>query len=297
MKVDRVLILGDTGLIGGAVRRRLEARMPPGTVQGRSMPEVDLCQSDHMDRLAGLFNEKTAVVMCAGVKRQLGDSPGIFLQNVQMVVNVCNLLQKHPVGRFIYFSSAAVYGEDVNNVSINENTPVCLRSYYGIAKHSSELLLGKVHTSLNQEKLLLLRPPLVYGPGDGGAFYGPSGFIKDSINEDPIILWGDGSELREFVFSEDAAEIVERLIFGRTFGVLNLVSGRSSTFAQVLDIVSRLQGRPVKYRSRDRTKEKVDNAYVNKKLANALPDFQFTTLEDGMRRTWEAFRHKKQVTR
>ncbi len=151
MGIERVLILGDSGFIGKTVRQRLESCLPTGAVEGRSMPAVDLSKTNHMDRLADLFTKQTAVVMCAGVKRQLGDTLDIFFQNVQMVVNVCRLLERRPVGRFLYFSSAAVYGEDVHNTRINEGTPVCPKTYYGIAKFASEGLLTKTYASLGKE--------------------------------------------------------------------------------------------------------------------------------------------------
>ncbi len=144
---------------------------------------------------------------------------------------------------------------------------------------------------------MLLRPPLVYGPGAGGAFYGPCGFLKAVLNKEMITLWGDGMELREFVYVEDVAKIVEGLIFGSAFGVLNVVSGKPATFAQALDIISRLQEGPPKYCSKPRSKEKVDNVFLAEKLAEVFPAFEFASLEEGMRETWKALLAEGRVAR
>ena len=63
-----------------------------------------------------------------------------------------------------------------------------------------------------QTSLLILRPALVYGKEDLSYSYGPTGFIYKAINFEELVLWGDGSELREFIYVEDVAKIVDQLI-------------------------------------------------------------------------------------
>jgi UDP-glucose 4-epimerase len=51
-----------------------------------------------------------------------------------IVENVCRILSEHPVDQIIYMSSAAVYGEEIENIRISEDTLVNPTSYYGINK-------------------------------------------------------------------------------------------------------------------------------------------------------------------
>ena len=53
---------------------------------------------------------------------------------------------------FHFFSSSAVYGEDIHNTHITEETPVCPTSYYGLAKYTAERLYAK--TIGSQKKVL-----------------------------------------------------------------------------------------------------------------------------------------------
>ncbi len=101
--------------------------------------------------------------MCA-IKRQFSDNLDAFVQNVKMVVNLCRLPQDHPVARL--FCSAAVYGEDIENTNIREESAICPTSYYGIEKYTSECLLRKAFEGRDQRWLFIMRPPLVYSPGD-----------------------------------------------------------------------------------------------------------------------------------
>ena len=286
--IQRVLILGHSGYIGSHLHKFLCEEYHEVEVVGRSKREADLTKEDEVIALKELFDLKTAVIMCSGIKKQYGDTLDIFLQNMAMVTNVCSLLQECPVRRFVYFSSAEVYGEGVHNANITEETPVLPSSYYGIAKYSSEGLFRKVFERQENSSLLILRPTLVYGPGEQGTFYGPSGFVKSALNGNPVILWGDGEESREFVYIDDLVELVIRLTFHEFDGVVNIVFGQRHTFKRAVEIISRLIPFAIQTGSRPRTRPKVDQAYSNKLLAELLPDISFSSLEEGIKHVFDA---------
>ena len=282
--IRRVVILGHTGFIGSHLVRSFQGQCPGIDVVGHSLPSMDLVEETEVANLSDLFDRQTAVIMCAAIKRQLGDNQEAFAQNVKIVANLCRLLQDYPVRRFIYFSSAAVYGEDVHNTNISEETPVHPTSYYGIAKYTSECLLRKAVGEQRQGALLILRPPTVYGPGDPSS-YSPSGFLRAAIRQEKVTLWGDGSERREFIFVGDIVELVRRLTFHEYSGVLNVASGQSYTFSDTIDVVSQLVPPRLKIDSRPRTKKKADQGFSNGVLKRLFPDFSFTRLEEGARLT------------
>ncbi|MBI3617301.1 MAG: NAD(P)-dependent oxidoreductase [Candidatus Omnitrophica bacterium] len=207
-------------------------------------------------------------------------------QNLNMTRNVCRVLEKYPVKRFIFFSSSAVYGEDIHNTRITEETPACPTSYYGLVKYTAERLYAKTIGSQKESSLAVLRPPLIYGPGDWGKTYGPSGFVRAALNNEPITLWGDGTELREFIFVEDIVRVVCGFLDSDFKGVVNVASGKSRTFQDVLKIVSDLAGEALDVKSLARTKDKVDNAFDNTHFTRLMPGLRFTPLEEGMRETF-----------
>ena len=283
--IKRILILGHTGFIGSRLERHFYSLSPQLQIVGRSLPAIDLTKEKDTDSLSEFCGLDTAVIMCAAIKRQFGDSVDTFMQNLKMAMNLCRLLEKCPVRRLIFFSSTAVYGEDINNTDIMEETLVFPTSYYGIAKYTCERLFCKTIKQQKQSSLFILRPPLIYGPGDLGATYGPAGFIKAALNKETIVLWGDGLEQREFIFVEDIAKIVYRLAFCKDKGVVNVASGKSHTFKDVTEIISRVIANEIKVSSRLRTKDKADNKFCNKRFAGLFKDFVFTHLQEGIRET------------
>lgn len=281
---SKIVLLGHTGFIGSRLAARFRQAYPGLPVEGRSFPAFDLAAPGASAELESLFDERALVVFLSGIKRQFGDDLDTFNKNVQMALSVCRALKARAVARLIFFSSAAVYGEDIHNTAITEDAPICPTSFYGMAKFVSERMLWKTVTDSGRGSLAIIRPPTVYGPGDPGKTYGPSGFVQAAVKGEPITLWGDGEELRDFVYLDDVVEAVFQLAGHSFAGVLNLATGKSVTFRQMLDILSARLGRPLEIKSRPRSKSKVDNVFVNDRLRAVLPGLRFTSMEEGIAR-------------
>ncbi|MDX2226071.1 MAG: NAD(P)-dependent oxidoreductase [Verrucomicrobiae bacterium] len=281
-----VFVLGHSGFIGHTLIRMLGAESHPREVTGLSISDLDFTHPDCVPRLAARLTPDSVVVLCAAVKRQFGDTPEAFRNNLSIVENVIAAVTLQPVRRLIFMSSAAVYGEETDNAAISEQTLPLPSSYYGIAKYTGERLLQRGLSSLSNTSLVCLRPPLVYGPGDRGKCYGPSGFCAAALEHTPITLWGDGTELREFLFVEDMCRIIIHLLDHPFEGILNAAGGQSHSFVEILDLI-RSNGYPLlRVDSKPRSKKKVDNVFTGKLIRELMPaDFAFTTLPEGVKRT------------
>lgn len=284
--LDRIIILGHKGFIGKQMERHLRQILPGIEIIGKNLPEVDLTQKDNVMTMAELFDSRTAVILLAAKKRQFGDTLDAFNQNLQIATNVSSLVQQRPVGRFVFFSSSAVYGEDVHNTGIIEETPVYPTSYYGLAKFTSERLFWKV-LQQRQDSLVIVRPPTIYGPGDQGETYGPVKFANAMVKNEVVTLWGDGSERREFIYIDDIVEIIQRLLFSSFHGVVNIASATSYSFRDVIDVLESVSGRKLFLTSRPRSKARVDNAFLNDRLLEIIGPYSFTSLSEGIKSVYD----------
>jgi len=286
-ELKRIIIFGHNGFIGSNIITFFQKQNPNIEIIGKSFPEIDLTKEEDVFNLKNIFDMNTAIIMLSAIKPNIGNDPDAFTKNVRMVLNLCKVLQEKPVRRFIYFSSAAVYGEDVHNTSISEDTPINTRSYYGMAKYACERLLWKTFDEQENSSLFILRPTVIYGPGEKVISYNPAGFLKTILNHEKLTLWGDGTEKREFIYIDDVVRLVHYFTFHEYDGVLNLVSGKSYTFREAVDIISELVDFKINVDSRERTKNKVDNEFDNKLLVELLPNFKFTTLKEGIKKVYE----------
>lgn len=280
--IKRTIILGHNGFIGRNLTEYCHQNNPLTEVIGFSAPKTDVTHLKEIQKIAHYFTKNSAVVMLSGIKPNNGDNLETFSHNLSMVANLCRVLQKHPVARFIYMSSAAVYGEDIHNTNISETTPVHPRSYYGMAKYTSEKLLEKLYDEQKRSGLIILRPPAIYGPGEGNVSYNPAGFLQTIKRGGTVTVWGDGSEKREFIFVDDIVKLIHYFIFHSFDGVINIASGMSYTFGEIITNISKLLGKKITIRTKNRSKQKVDAVFNNQLLRTVIPDFRFTTLTEGL---------------
>jgi UDP-glucose 4-epimerase len=275
MTITRCLVLGHDGFIGSHLCRRLAERWPQVAVEGLSQKQTDLADDAAADLIAPRLGPGSAVVVLAAIKRQVGDNAQAYLRNMALCANVARAFSANPAERLLFVSSAAVYGEDIAGAAITEESPVVPRSYYGLAKASSEMMLRLVCRDDLAERLLILRPATIFGAGESPEAYGPAGFLAKAVAGRAITLWGDGSELREFVDVADACEIMARLLLGTAHGTFNLVTGKSTSFAAILEEIAGLLGRPLDVQQKPRSKAKADQGFRNERLMQAIGGFAF----------------------
>ena len=283
----KIVIIGHTGFIGKNIFENL-IQSKKYDIVGLSTDEIDLTKENSKDVLSNHLSSDCVIIMCAGLKKQLGDNLITFENNMFIINNFCKAILEVNPQRIIYLSSATVYGEDVAYLEkISEYTPVQPKTYYGIAKYAAERVLEKICTD-NGINLVNLRPPLVYGKDDLSQGYGPTGFTYKAVNNEKIILWGDGSEFREFIYVDDVGKMVSQIINSNYSGILNVVSGISYTYEEILTLLRQILGMNIRIESRERTKEKVDHHYSSKLIRDLMKDFSFTSIDDGLKKMYKS---------
>jgi nucleoside-diphosphate-sugar epimerase len=286
------IVIGSTGFIGSKIYASLKFD-PKNSVVGISSNQVDLSNTDSYKKLKNIVRADSTIIMCAGVKKQLGDNIDIFEKNLIIINNFIRIILHASPQKIIFLSSASVYGEDVEHSNkIDENTLVENRSYYGMGKYMSEVLLTNACQEIKTE-LVILRPPLIYGDGDLSFGYGPTGFLRKALDGNEIIIWGDGTELREFVFIDDIVAVINILIDSKFYGVLNVISGRSYTYSDITRIISDDLGIDLEVSFQKRTKDKVDHRFSSERINATTHNFCFTSLESGIRLMHDSMQKNK----
>lgn len=285
--IKRLVVLGHSGFVGQRVKSYFQDRYQTIDVVGISSSDIDLTLPQQSTRLNEYFDFNTAVIMCSGIKSNYGTNLETYAKNVSMAQNVCRALAKCPVRKFIFFSSIAVYGVEKHNVNITEQTEITPDTHYGLAKYDSEILLSLEFAPLTKSSLIILRPATIYGPNEKIIAATPSGFLTTYLGGGQITLWGDGSELREFLFIEDLIKIIDFLFQSSFTGVLNVGSGCGHSYQEALEIISRLLGKELTVNHCERSKPKVDKIYNIALLRSLIPQFSFTSLDKGLQNIHE----------
>jgi UDP-glucose 4-epimerase len=271
---ERVVVLGAGGFVGRSVVRRLAADGVASLPLTRG--EVDLLAADAVRKLARLLRPSDGlVVISAAVPAR---TPAMLAQNVSMVEAVGAALAEAPVGHVVYVSSDAVYADEANPVT---ETSCCQPStLHGMMHATRELLLR----ASARAPLAVLRSSLLYGPGDPHNGYGPNRFRRLAARGEPIVLFGQGEELRDHVFIDDAAAVVSLTLAHQSRGVLNIATGVSVPFRTVAEMVVRHAPTPVEIRTTPRQHPVVHRHFDILACLKAFPTFRYTPLEEGLRR-------------
>ena len=269
VKPARVVILGSEGFVGSAAMNSLKSNAVD--VVAISRKQVDLCSDRTIDYLSNIF-QPTDCVIIAAAKAPCKNNE-ILLENVIMMRNICAALQQCPVAHVIYISSDAVYVDSME--PLTELSPAAPTSLHGVMHLMREFMLESV---VEKNKLLFLRPTLIFGKNDPHNGYGPNGFYRLASAGEPIKLFGNGEERRDHISISDVASIIKLCVLHKSYGILNVVTGEVVSFFEIATHVNGLCGNPAEIICMPRSGAMPHNGYrafCNKLIFESFPKFEF----------------------
>jgi len=260
----RALVTGVAGFIGSTLAERLLTEGAdvvgldcftdyyPRPMKERNLvalvghPRFALVESTIQEAdLATLLADRTHVFHLAaqaGVRRSWGRDFAVYTANnieaTQVLLEACTQVS---LERIVYASSSSVYGD---------NTPMPMRedarlepvSPYGVSKLAAEHLCCLYHLNYGLPAVSL-RYFTVYGPRQRPDM-GFHKFLRAAILNEPIAVYGNGEQTRDFTFVADA---VSATIAGANRGipgrVYNIGGGSRASINQVIEMIARVSGR------------------------------------------------------
>jgi UDP-glucose 4-epimerase len=218
----------------------------------------------------------------AGVRRSWGQEFLAYTShNVDASQRLLEAVKDRPIDRFVYASSSSVYG-DVAAIPMREDAYVQPVSPYGVTKLAAEHLCH-LYFANYQVPTVSLRYFTVYGPRQRPDM-GFHRFIRAALNGQPIALYGDGEQTRDFTFVADAvAATMAAGDRGRPGAVYNIGGGSRVSINQVLDQIGRLTGRSLDIRRESAQKGDMRDTFADTTRARADLGFAPShTLADGL---------------
>lgn len=279
-KPERVVVAGAAGFVGGAVAARLERHGVP--VLRLSRQEVDFLAPGSDTRLKMILRQSDVFVAAAA--RAPCRNPDMLVENMVMVRAMLGALAARPVSHVINISSDAVYADSPS--PLTEASCAAPGTLHG-AMHLAREVMFQCELKV---PLAILRPSLIYGASDPHSGYGPNRFRRLAAKGEDIVLFGEGEERRDHVFIDDLAELVARILYRRSTGILNVATGEVHSFREIAQTVAALSGKSLQIKSSPRTGPMPHNGYRPFDVAacrEAFPGFRFTSLQAGLRKSQE----------
>ncbi len=255
-KTAKIYVAGHRGLVGGAIYRNLQAKGYTNIIT-RTHAELDLCcQAAVNDFFA---SEKPEYVFLAAAHvGGIGinsEHPAPFIyENMMIGFNIVEAARRNSVKKLMNLGSTCIYPkmapQPLEEKSLLTGPLEPTNDAYAMAKISVIKLCQKYNFEYGTNFLSVM-PTNLYGPGDNydlaGSHVLPAMIRKfddaKKSGKDEVVLWGDGSPLREFLYSEDLADAVVFLMENRDAkdllpeSFVNVGTGKECTIKQIAQMV------------------------------------------------------------
>lgn len=242
----------------------------------------DQLQTVPLDRMLDGVTHVYHLAAQAGVRKSWGrDFLTYTTHNVDATQRLLEAVKDRTLERFVYASSSSVYGDAVA-IPMREDAMVQPVSPYGVTKLAAEHLCHLYAINYGVPTVSL-RFFTVYGPRQRPDM-GFHRFIRAALTDQPITLFGDGEQTRDFTFVGDiVAALMAAGERGRPGTAYNIGGGSRVSINEVLTIIQRITGRTLDIRREPTQKGDMRDTFAD--TSRAKTDLGFvpsTSLEQGL---------------
>ncbi|MBI3559340.1 NAD-dependent epimerase/dehydratase family protein [Candidatus Gottesmanbacteria bacterium] len=289
------LVTGGAGFIGSHLVDRLLKdgnyvtvldNFSTGRLENLKNKGVKLFKKDICENLGAVFKKRKfdKVFHLAGlplIQLSIKNPEETAKSAVNGTLNLLEHCLKFSVKKFVYVSSSAVYG----NPPMNEEATPNPLSPYGIQKLMGEQYC-QFFTNIHGLETVIFRAFSVYGPRQipNNSYGVVPRFIQAVENKKEIVINGDGTQTRDFIFVSD---VVEALVTTPSKGIFNLGSGQNiSINGLAKKIIGKKEIKIIHNPALVEQKDTLADISKSKKILGWEPE---VTLEEGLRITAQSF--------
>jgi len=235
--MNKIVVLGNSGFIGKYLYDKLSIQYK---TYGLSSVECNLLNIDEVKKTLVVLKKNDILILCSSITRLMENSIESMNKNILMAQNIALVINNIKIKQLIFLSTIDVYGVNIIDEYISEDTQLNPYDYYATSKVVSEFILRKVCKE-NNINLFIARLSGVYGHGDKNksTIYA---LVSSAIKNKKIILYNKGLDSRDFISIEYLFNIILNSIKINYDGTLNIATGQSFTIKDIAYIIKKFSG-------------------------------------------------------
>ena len=243
------------------------------------------------DMRAALEGQDVVIHLAADTRviESIADPNHNFESNVVGTFNLLELSRELGIQRIVAASTGgAILGEV--DPPVHEEMAPQPTSPYGASKLMLEGYLS-AYTSSYGLSTCALRFSNIYGPRSFHKGSVVAHFFKQVLADERPTVYGDGSQTRDYLYVGDLVEAIRVAMSSDVTGPYQLGSGKGTTLNELLETMRTVTGLPIEVDYRDFRAGEVRDTWCQVDKARAGFGYDpATTLEEGLRITWDWFR-------
>ena len=239
----------------------------------RNIPELE----NKIKDVDGIFHEAALTI----VQESFLMEEEYYDVNVKGTENIFKIAEKYGI-KVVFASSSSVYGntEKIPIIENNERNPI---NPYGKTKLEDEFLAEKY--SKKGVSIIGLRYFNIFGKGQTGSYAGViTKFVNQLKEKKSPIIFGDGSQIRDFIFVEDIAQSnLSAMLSKINFGFFNIGTGKTTTILQLAKFLIKLYNLEISPEFSDPLDGDVQKSQANIKKTQQLLNWTYKIdIEEGL---------------
>ena len=232
----------------------------------------------------------------AGVRSSVGDPWSYYRTNCEGNLNLLDLCRRSGVAKFLLASTSSLYGKHNQppyGEEIDTNRPL---SPYAASKKAAETLSFTYH-HLYGIDVSIPRYFTVYGPA-GRPDMSVFRFVRRIAEGEPIVVFGDGSQSRDFAFVDDVAAGTVAALRPLGYEAINLGGDRAVPLCAIIEQIAELTGQSPQIEYRPAHPADVSTTWADVGKAARLLDWRpRVAIEEGLRRCVAWYRDNRELAR
>lgn len=231
-------------------------------------------------RLHGVVN----LAARAGVRPSVEDPWSYLDTNVNGTLNLLELCRRYGVEKFVLASTSSLYGKHNRRPYKEDADTSRPLSPYAASKKAAETLCHTYH-ALHDLDVTVLRYFTVYGPA-GRPDMSVFRFVRWIAEEEPLVLYGDGSQERDFTYVDDIARGTVAALRPLGYEVINLGGDRPASISSMVGMLEGKLGKKARLRRYEMHPADVPATWADIGKARELLNWEpRIPLEEGLQKT------------